>query len=151
MTTTPFILRGRRPIPMENGPLPHHEYDPLLQVWIDRRVGEPVVRVLARGKPTTLPANRRAEINDCRTDSDDSNKVIGPSPFGETSFTKTLEGADTTEGIRMTPFGETIKTQAVEGIDQPPLINDADEGETVPAAGQTDDQAATFVPPYSHF
>lgn len=147
---TPFVLRGRQQLPRGARPLPDHQYDSDLQLWIDQKSGKPVVLGLARDGVTGSAA-AETEANNSEEGVGDP-KRLGQSQFGETSFTKTLEGADTAEGIRMTPYGETIKTQVLaEGIDQPVLATDVDETDTDLSSNSTKEEAATFVPPYSHF
>ena len=93
---TPFILRGRKQLPVEAAPDAQHVYDTGLQVWIETRENLPLVECLRK---------HNAE----------------PTQFGETTFTETREGADRTEGassIQASEFGETIQTRTREGVDQ---------------------------------
>ena len=89
-----------------------HHYHPLRQLWVSTESGEPLVVGHIRG--------RRAPI--------------ASSEFGETSLTRTIEGADQSEGrigqvscsdtsltagkLLASQFGETLVTETGEGVDQ---------------------------------
>jgi hypothetical protein len=70
---TPYILLGRKELPREIVSEREQVYDELHQVWVDINSGEPLVSCM-------------------------QNKVQ-PTPFGETMFTRTREGADQTEAV----------------------------------------------------
>jgi hypothetical protein len=132
---TPFILRGRKQLPVEAAPDAEHVYDMDLQLWIDRRRNLPLIECL----------QNQAE----------------PTKFGETTFTETREGADRTEGasLEATDFGETIHTRTREGVDQTESsgIQASNVGETTltktrEGADQSEGAKSTEVDAsYSHF
>jgi hypothetical protein len=91
---TPYILLGRKKLPNENSPSSLQQvYDEHRQIWIDTTLGAPLVSCLQNH--------------------------IQPTRFGETTFTRTQEGTDQTEGtVQASRFGETVHTKTREGIDQ---------------------------------
>ena len=117
---TPFILRGRKPLPAEAAPDEQHVYDGDLQVWIETRENLPLVECLRKhnAKPTQFG---ETTFTDTREGADRTESAsIDASGFGETIQTRTREGVDQTEssGLRASPLGETILTKTREGADQ---------------------------------
>lgn len=131
---TPYILLSRKKIPCEQAPSPDEVYDESRQLWTDKNTGLPLVSYMQNYAQTTQ--------------------------FGETTFTRTREGADQTEGaIRASRFGETTQTHTVEGIDQTEVtaIQASQWGETINTKtreGMDQSEAVSqqeFDAPYSHF
>jgi hypothetical protein len=110
----PFVARQRTPLPASDSAGPTHHYHPLHQLWVSAESGEPLVVGHVR--------SRRAPL--------------ASSEFGETSLTRTTEGADQSEGrigqvsssdtsltagrgkLLASQFGETLVTETSEGVDQ---------------------------------
>lgn len=105
----PFVARQRTPLPASDPAGPSHHYHPLRQLWVNADSGEPLVVGHVR--------SRRAPL--------------ASSEFGETSLTRTHEGADQSEGrigqdiltvgrgrLVASQFGETLVTETSEGVDQ---------------------------------
>lgn len=131
---TPYILLGRKELPREESPSPDDVYDEHRQLWIDKISGLALV----------------SQMQNC----------VQETRFGETTFTRTREGADQTEGIvRASRFGETTQTHTVEGIDQTEItgIQSSQFGETIATKtreGMDQSEGGTqldFHASYSHF
>jgi hypothetical protein len=131
---TPYILLGRKELPSENSPSPDEVYDESRQLWADKESGLPLVSSMQNHAQATQ--------------------------FGETTFTRTREGADQTEGgVHRSRFGETTQTHTVEGIDQTEVtaIQASQWGETIiTKTREAMDQSEAisqqeFDAPYSHF
>lgn len=116
---TPFVLIGRKKLPSESAPSDEQVYDELLQLWIEKNSGLPLVCCLQRRPQhtqvgeTTITATREGADQTERTG-------LEASQFGETTLTDTREGADRTEGasVQASQFGETVHTRTREGADQ---------------------------------
>jgi hypothetical protein len=102
-----FVLAKRRTLNDENAPSNKIVYDDKIQVWINRETGKSVV-----------------------LQSMETSKIINCSVFGETTITRTREGADQTEVIKCSEFGETLITETREGVDQAEVIGLSEFGET---------------------
>lgn len=131
---TPYILLGRKELPSENPPSPDEVYDESRQLWTNKESGLPLVSSMQNHAQTTQ--------------------------FGETTFTRTREGADQTEGgLHRSRFGETTQTRTVEGIDQTEItgIQASQFGETIATKtreGMDQSEGGTqldFHASYSHF
>lgn len=132
---TPYILLGRKKLPEEDPPSSENIYDESLQLWVDKNLGVPLVSCM----------QNHAQ----------------PSPYGETTFTRTREGADQTEvtTIQASRFGETIQTNTREGIDQTEITaaQPTQMGETTMTKTRegVDQVEGGILPdfdaPYSHF
>jgi hypothetical protein len=128
---TPFVLTGRSKLAPEPAPSDGEYYDPVLQLWIHRESGEPLVSHFRKD----LAASQYGEtsLTDTREGADQSESAIHASNYGETTLTKTHEGTDQTEATswQASQYGETMKTTTREGIDQPERSLDASSyGET---------------------
>ena len=90
---TPYILLGRKKLPLERSPAPEHVYDDTGSSGLTE-LGMPLVSCM---------------------------RTHAQPQFGETTLTETREGVDQTEGtaLQASEFGETIQTRTREGIDQP--------------------------------
>lgn len=130
---TPYILLGRKELPREDSPSLDDVYDEHRQLWIDKISGLPLVSYMQ---------NR-----------------VQATQFGETTFTRTREGADQTEGVHRSRFGETTQTHTAEGIDQTEItgIQASQFGETIATKtreGMDQSEGGTqldFHASYSHF
>jgi hypothetical protein len=93
-TLTPYILLGRKKLPLEVALSPEHVYDEHRQIWIHKNSGMPLVCWM----------QTHAQ----------------PTQFGETTITETREGVDQTEGaaLQASQIGETTLTKTREGVDQ---------------------------------
>jgi hypothetical protein len=127
-------LLGRKELPLENSPTPDEVYDEHRQLWIDKKSGLPLVSCMQNHVQRTQ--------------------------YGETTFTKTREGADQTEGaIQASRFGETTQTHTVEGIDRTEvtIMHASQFGETITTRTRegTDQSEGgsqqDFDASYSHF
>jgi hypothetical protein len=105
----PFVARSRKLLSTPAPAGPEHRYDSNMQIWVCARTGEPLVLLRTQQDGRTLAA----------------------SEFGETTLTKTVEGADQSEGrvdasfassgyrgVSASQFGETTLTESGEGADQ---------------------------------
>jgi hypothetical protein len=116
-----FVARRRTPVQPCESAGPEHRYDPIQQLWVNAESGEVLVMQHVNGIRSHLAA----------------------SDFGETTLTRTIEGADQSEGrvsdeltapdtsfgartISASPFGETSLTETSEGIDQSERISQAE-------------------------
>jgi hypothetical protein len=132
-TLTPYVLRERKELPPENSPSPDEVYDESRQLWIDKSSGLPLVSCMQKDAQATT--------------------------YGETTYTKTREGADQTESVYASRFGETTQTHTVEGIDKTEVtaIQASQFGETISTRtreGTDQSEGGTrqdFDDPYSHF
>ena len=131
---TPYILLGRKELPCESSPSPDEVYDESRQLWTDKKSGLPLVSCMEKNTQATQ--------------------------FGETTFTRTREGADQTEGgLHRSRFGEMTQTHTVEGIDQTEVtgIQASQFGETIATKtreGMDQSEGGTqldFHASYSHF
>jgi len=132
---TPFVLIGRKKLPSESAPSDEQVYDELLQLWIEKNSGLPLVCCLQRRPQHTQVGE--TTITDTREGADRTEGAsVEASQFGETVHTRTREGADQAEGnpFRASQLGETTLTKTREGADRA-------EGAVVPA----------FDAPHSHF
>ena len=68
----PFVLRNKQLLPNEAAPKAWEVYDAERQLWVDARSGEPLVGMGGFQNASALPVTE----------------------FGETTLTKTAEGAD---------------------------------------------------------
>lgn len=117
-----FILINREALTPEVMPPKEIHYDDKLQIWVDQETGKSIVLQSFENSP----------------------KIIC-SDFGETTMTKTQEGADQTETIGFSDFGETAITETREGADQTEMIGFSDFGETrLTATREGADQAEIF-------
>jgi hypothetical protein len=116
---TPFILESRQKLPPEPEPSTEEEYDQVLQLWIDRRTGKPLVTRFRAGMEPSQYGE--TSLTDTREGADQPDRALGASAYGETSLTKTREGADKTESssLEASSYGETSHTATREGADQP--------------------------------
>ena len=124
---TPYVLLGCKELPLENGPSPDDIYDENRQIWIDKRSGLPLISCLQQSARGT--------------------------PYGETTFTRTGEGTDQTEGIYASRFGETTQTHTIEGIDQTEVttIQASQFGETITTkTREGTDQSEGITRPNAH-
>ena len=89
-----FVLKGRTRLVPDPEPTEGEKYDRVRQLWIDVATGQPLV-------------------NGWRAD-------VQGSAFGETTLTRSREGADQTEltTLDASRFGETTLTKTFEGQDQ---------------------------------
>jgi hypothetical protein len=117
---TPYILLGRKRLPLESPPSSaEHLYDEQQQLWIDKMSGLPLVSVLRRQTQATQFGE--TSFTETREGADQpEGTVIQATQYGETTLTKTREGSDQMEGtgVLTTQFGETILTRSREGADQ---------------------------------
>ena|SRR5688572_19856839 len=115
---TPYILQGRKELPLEDAPSLEQVYDEYLQIWIDKSSGAPLVSSLRN----PVQATRFGETTFTRTreGADQTETVVHASRFGETIATRTSEGVDQVEitAIEASRVGETIMTKTREGTDQ---------------------------------
>src|SRR5580698_1878292 len=103
----PFVLMGRTKLPPESAPSGEEVYDEQRQLWINKKSGIPLVSWMqAQAQPETAEKPGRGNLR--------------ASEYGETTVTKTREGADQTESstLQATQFGETTVTATREGADQ---------------------------------
>jgi hypothetical protein len=127
------VLLGRKELPRENSPSPDEVYDESRQLWVYKNSGLPLVSIFQNRTQAT--------------------------PYGETTFTKTREGADQTEAVSASRFGETTQTHTVEGIDQTEVtvIKASQFGETITTRTREGTDQSEGVTrqhphaPYSHF
>ena len=114
----PFILWARQPLPAESAPMHEHQYDLQRQLWVNAATGVPMVAESCINR-----ASQFGETSITKTrEGADQSEVSSPSAsqFGETSITETREGADQSEvsSPSASQFGETTLTRTHEGYDQ---------------------------------
>lgn len=110
----PFVARRKKLLPASESADSTNYYDPVRQIWVSAESGEALVvrSIRMRSSP------------------------VASSDFGETSLTRTSEGADQNEGrveqessvdrlssasrgrLLASQFGETLVTETGEGVDQ---------------------------------
>jgi hypothetical protein len=150
----PFVLRNKQLLPAETGPKPWEVYDAELQLWVDARSGEALVGRGGFQDAEELRASEFGETTLTKT-AEGADREISASAFGETSISKTLEGTDQTESVsgvpRASTFGETTLTRTREGTDETEGLRHSNFGETSlsetkEGADQTESAQATDRP-----
>lgn len=130
----PFVLRNKHLLPTEAAPKAWEVYDAERQLWVDARSGKPLVGMGGFQNASDLPITEFGETTLTKTAEGADQGEICASAFGETSMSKTVEGTDQTESISGTlgasAFGETTLTRTREGSDETEGLRHSDFGET---------------------
>ena len=126
-----LILKKREVIASVTKPGGEITYDNDLQIWVDSVNRSPIVLNHIQTNSRNKLSSDFGETSLTRTsEGADQSEIIGCSDFGETLITETREGADQSEIIGCSDFGETTMTKTQEGSDQSELIGLSDFGET---------------------
>ena len=129
----PFVLRNKQLLPAETAPKPWEVYDPERQLWVDAQSGEPLVGRGGFQDAKDLRGSEFGETTLTKT-AEGADQEISASKFGETSLSRTAEGTDQTESIsgalRASAFGETTLIKTREGTDETEGLRHSRFGET---------------------
>jgi hypothetical protein len=113
-----FILKNRVSLKSENRPQKKVIYDSNLQIWVNQDTGKSIVLQSFENRTKKLSTDFGETTLTRTQEGADQTEVIGASEFGETLMTETREGADQSEMIGFSEFGETRFTATIEGADQ---------------------------------
>lgn len=129
----PFVLRKKLLLPAESDPQPWEVYESERQLWVDARSGQPLV---GRGGFQDVKNLRGSEFGETTLTktAEGADREISASAFGETSMSKTVEGTDQTESVSgalgASASGGTTLTRTREGSDETEGLRHSDFGET---------------------
>jgi hypothetical protein len=113
-----FILMNRVSLKPEDRPKKQVIYDDNLQIWINQDTGKSIVLQSFENSMKRFCTDFGETTLTRTQEGADQTEVIGASEFGETLMTETREGADQSEMIGFSEFGETRFTATIEGVDQ---------------------------------
>jgi len=110
----PFVARQRTPLPATDSAGTTHHYHPLHQLWVSAKSGEPLVVGHVRSRHAPLARSEFGETSLTRTSegADQSEAHNGQASCADTSLT------DTRGKLLASQFGETLVTETSEGVDQ---------------------------------
>lgn len=129
-TVEAFVLVNREQLRPEPKPSEHIYFDGKLQLWVDSKTGKPVVLRNVGKAPDRLCSDFGETTMTKTQEGADQTEIIRCSDFGETAITETREGADQTEMVAGSDFGETTLTRSQEGTDQAEAVGFSEFGET---------------------